>query len=75
MSSTLIHSVVISCFRPACFAWSLDELRGEIIPRAEAFGSEGGPRYLAISARFLGDFMAYAEEWLARLEAQLEAEQ
>jgi predicted S18 family serine protease len=51
-----------------------DELRSEIIPRAEAFESQG-IYYLAVSARFLGDFMAYAEEWLARLEAQLEAEQ
>jgi DNA-binding PadR family transcriptional regulator len=50
----------------------VDELRSEIIPRAEAFESEG-TRYLAISARFLGDFMAYAEEWAARLEAKLEA--
>jgi hypothetical protein len=47
----------------------------EIIPRAEAFASAGGPRYLAISARFLADFMAYAEGWAAQLEAQLEAEQ
>lgn len=52
----------------------VEELRGEIIPRAEAL-EEHGTRYLAISARFLADFMAYAEEWAARLEAQLEAEQ
>jgi DNA-binding PadR family transcriptional regulator len=51
----------------------VDELRSEIIPRAEAFESQG-IRYLAISARFLGDFMAFAEEWAARLEAKLEAE-
>jgi DNA-binding PadR family transcriptional regulator len=51
-----------------------DELRGEIIPRAEAFESLG-IHYLAVSARFLGDFMTYAERWLAQLEAQLEAEQ
>jgi DNA-binding PadR family transcriptional regulator len=49
------------------------ELRDEIIPRAEAL-EEHGTRYLAISARFLADFMAYAEEWAARLEEQLEAE-
>ncbi len=53
----------------------VDELREEIIPRAEAFGAAGGPRYLAISARFLADFMAYAEGWAAELEAQLEAGQ
>ncbi len=52
----------------------VDELRGEIIPRAEAFESQG-IRYLAVSARFLGDFMAFAEGWLERLEAKLEAEQ
>jgi DNA-binding PadR family transcriptional regulator len=52
----------------------VDELRREIIPRAEAFESQG-VRYLAVSARFLADFMAYAEEWLTRLEEKLEAEQ
>lgn len=53
----------------------VDELRGEIIPRAEALEAAGGPRYLAISARFLADFMAFAERWAAQLEKQLEAEQ
>lgn len=52
----------------------VDEMRNEIIPRAEAFESQG-IRYLAISARFLADFMAYAEQWAAREEAKLEAEQ
>jgi PadR family transcriptional regulator, regulatory protein AphA len=52
----------------------VEELRVEIIPRAEAFASQGGPRFVAISARFLADFMAYAEGWAAQLEAQLEAE-
>ncbi len=52
----------------------VNELRNEIIPRAEAFESQG-IHYLAVSARFLGDFMAYAEEWLGRLEAELETEQ
>ncbi len=52
----------------------VDELRREIIPAAETFESQG-IHYLAVSARFLGDFMAYAEGWVARLEAQLEAEQ
>lgn len=52
----------------------VNELRSEIIPRAEAFESQG-TYYLAISARFLGDFMAFAEEWTARLEGKLEAEQ
>ena len=51
----------------------VNELRNEIIPAAEAFESLG-IRYLAISARFLGDFMAYAEDWVARLEAQLKSE-
>ncbi len=51
----------------------VDELRSEIIPGAEALESQG-IYYLAVSARFLGDFMAYAEGWAARLEAQLEAE-
>ena len=51
-----------------------DELRSEIIPRAEAF-EPLGIHYLAVSARFLGDFMAFAEEWLARLETKLEAEE
>lgn len=52
----------------------VDELRSEIIPRAAAFESQG-IHYLAVSARFLGDFMAFAEGWLERLEAKLEAEQ
>ncbi len=51
-----------------------DELRSEIIPRAEAF-EPLGIHYLAVSARFLGNFMTFAESWLAQLEAQLEAEQ
>jgi DNA-binding PadR family transcriptional regulator len=53
----------------------VNELRSEIIPRAEEFAGAGGPRYLAISARFLGDFMAYAEGWLARLEKKLDGKQ
>lgn len=52
----------------------VDELRNEIIPRAEAFESHG-IYYLAISARFLADFMAYAEQWATRVEAKLEADQ
>ena len=52
----------------------VDELRSEIIPAAEAF-EPLGVRYVAVSARFLGDFMAFAEQWLVRLEAELEAEQ
>jgi DNA-binding PadR family transcriptional regulator len=51
----------------------MDELRSEIIPRAEAFESHG-IHYLAVSARFLGDFMTFAVGWLAQLETQLEAE-
>jgi DNA-binding PadR family transcriptional regulator len=51
-----------------------NELRTEIIPAAESF-EELGIRYLAISARFLGDFMAFAEGWTSQLEAKLEAEQ
>lgn len=51
----------------------VDELRSEIIPRAEAFETHG-IHYLAVSARFLGDFMAFAEGWLERLEAKLKAE-
>ncbi len=50
------------------------ELRNEIIPRAEAFEPHG-IHYLAVSARFLGDFMTFAETWLERLEEQLKAEQ
>ena len=37
----------------------MDELRSEIVPRAEAFESHG-IHYLAVSARFLGDFMTFA---------------
>lgn len=50
-----------------------EELHREIVPRAEAFEPHG-IHYLAVSARFLGDFMSFAETWLRRLEAQLEAE-
>ncbi|MGA8746977.1 MAG: PadR family transcriptional regulator [Solirubrobacterales bacterium] len=50
----------------------VQELRTEILPRAEALES-GGIHYLAISARFLADFLGFAEDWTARLEAELEA--
>ena len=47
-------------------------LRSEIIPRAEALESQG----MLLPGRgrraSLGDFMAYSERWLARLEAELE---
>jgi AraC family transcriptional regulator of adaptative response / DNA-3-methyladenine glycosylase II len=45
-------------------------MRSEIVPLAEAL-EEGGTRYPAIVARLGADTYAYAERWLARLEAEL----
>lgn len=45
--------------------------REEIIPLAEALDSSG-TRYPALVARLRADTYAYAEQWLARLEAELE---
>ena len=50
-----------------------ETLREEIVPKAEAFESEG-LRYVAITARLSADLVAYAEDWLARLEQELEDE-
>jgi DNA-binding PadR family transcriptional regulator len=50
-----------------------DELRREVVPRAEAL-SEHGIHYVAVSARLSADLIAYAESWLERLEGELEAE-
>jgi DNA-binding PadR family transcriptional regulator len=48
-------------------------LRDEIVPQAEAFES-AGIRYLAVTARFSADLLAFAEEWLGHLEEELEGE-
>ena len=50
-----------------------EALREEIVPQAEAFESEG-IRYVAVAARLSADLLAYAEDWLARLEKELEDE-
>jgi len=48
-------------------------LRSEILPLAEQL-AETGTRYPAIVARLGADTFAFAEQWLARLEAELEAD-
>jgi DNA-binding PadR family transcriptional regulator len=50
------------------------QMRTEIVPLAEALEREG-TRYPAVVARLGADTYGYAEKWLTRLEAQLEAEQ
>ncbi len=50
-----------------------EALRGTIVPQAEA-AEAGGIRYVAVAARLSTDLLAYAEEWLARLERELEDE-
>jgi DNA-binding PadR family transcriptional regulator len=50
------------------------QMRSEIVPLAEAL-ERGGTRYPAVVARLGADAYGYADEWLTRLEAQLEAEQ
>jgi DNA-binding PadR family transcriptional regulator len=47
-------------------------IRDEIVPLAEALEQEG-TRYPALVARLGADTYAYAERWLARLEAELES--
>lgn len=46
-------------------------MREEILPLAEAL-EPGGTRYPALVARLGADTYAYAERWLAQLEAELE---
>jgi PadR family transcriptional regulator AphA len=46
-------------------------LREEIVPLAEAL-EEGGTRYPSLVARLGADTYAYAEQWLARLEDELQ---
>ena len=48
-------------------------LREEIVPQAEAFESQG-IRYIGVAARLSADLLAYAEDWLARLEEELESD-
>ncbi len=48
-----------------------EALRDEIVPRAEAFETQGF-RYVAVAARLSVDLLGYAEGWLARLEKKLE---
>jgi DNA-binding PadR family transcriptional regulator len=48
-------------------------MRREIIPLAEA-SEQTGTRFPAVVARLGADTYAYAEEWLGRLEAQLDRE-
>lgn len=47
-------------------------LRDDILPQVEASESDGA-RYVAVAARFSADLLAYAEEWMARLEKELTA--
>jgi PadR family transcriptional regulator, regulatory protein AphA len=47
------------------------EMRNEIVPLAEAL-EQTGTRFPAVVARLGADMYAYAEKWLARLEAQLD---
>ena len=51
-----------------------DELRKVSVPRAEALESQG-THYVAVAARLSADILAYSEQWLATLQAQLEADQ
>jgi DNA-binding PadR family transcriptional regulator len=46
-------------------------MRSEIVPLAEAL-ERTGTRYPAVVARLGADMYAYAERWVARLEAQLD---
>jgi DNA-binding PadR family transcriptional regulator len=48
-------------------------MRSEIVPLAEAL-EQTGTRYPAVVARLGADTYAYAEKWLARLEAQLDGD-
>jgi PadR family transcriptional regulator, regulatory protein AphA len=48
-----------------------EALQDEIVPRAEAFEAQG-IRYVAVAARLSADLLKYAEDWLARLEKELE---
>lgn len=45
-------------------------LRDTVVPRAEAFEPQG-IRFIAATARFSADLLAYAEKWLAGLEEEL----
>jgi len=49
------------------------QMRREIIPLAQAL-EQAGTRYPALVAQLGADTYAYAEEWLARLEARLDDE-
>jgi DNA-binding PadR family transcriptional regulator len=49
------------------------QMRSEIVPLAEVLEEEG-TRYPAVVARLGADTYAYAERWLARLEAELTQE-
>ena len=51
-----------------------DELRRVSVPSAEALESQG-THYVAVAARLSADILAYSEQWLATLQAQLEADQ
>ena len=51
-----------------------EELRQWIVPQAEAFESQG-IHYVAVAARLSADLVAYAEDWLRRLEGELEDEE
>ncbi len=62
--------VLIRRLRERAHAASV-HLRAEIVPLAETLASSG-TRYPALVARLGADTYAYAEQWLARLEAELE---
>jgi DNA-binding PadR family transcriptional regulator len=47
-----------------------EALRDHVLPQAEAYESHE-LRYIAVAARLSADLLGYAEEWLARLEAEL----
>ena len=50
------------------------QMRGEIVPLAKAL-EQTGTAFPAVVARLGADMYAYAEKWLARLEAQLVEDQ
>jgi hypothetical protein len=49
------------------------QMRNEIVPLAETL-ERAGTRFPAIVARFGADGYAYTEEWLTRLQTQLDEE-
>lgn len=50
------------------------ELRDEVVPLGDALAEGTGTRFPGFIARFGADVFAFAEEWLANLEQELEAD-